>query len=154
MAFVYLLNTVCNNFHKDSLIILAVLTADTMLIYFIPESPRWLVANGYLKEAVNTLKCLRGQHSALWMISLKISTLLQVCEVFHNNYYTLLALIFLSTVSAATSYSTLILKVAGVPKLSGTEVFAGISGVGMLLATVMLGTHVYITRPSACLKET
>ena len=32
--------------------------------------------------------------------------------------------------------------------------FAGISGVGMLLATVMLGTYFYITRPSACLNET
>lgn len=81
----------------------------------------------------------------------------------------------ISGLNAASSYATLIFKEAGVANPSqaasyavgsvaivftilailivdriGRKVLLLVSGVGMFLGTVMLGTHFYITRPSLC----
>lgn len=59
--FVYLLSTANHlTFYDDALIIVAIFTLYEILMYFIPESPRWLVANKNRHLAINALKFLRG----------------------------------------------------------------------------------------------
>ena len=193
--FIYILSTINNvSFHEDSLIILSVFTLYAMLIcIFLPESPRWLLANNHKQAAVDALKSLRGPNFCIddeinaietdLLKYPKISTKIQFRELFcsskvFSSLLLILVVMFLQQMSglnANSAYATTIFREAGISNPSETASYAVggvgicftffsifivdhlgrkcllvISSVGMLLGTVMLGTHFYITRPSAC----
>lgn len=198
LVFIYLLSTINTLHYYDSALILGgVVVAFEVLIYFISESPRWLVANDRKPLAVRTLKFLRGPHypvqNEVDAIDLDIqkhprSSLL---HVFHEMItkrsvlvpvlivLTIMCLQQMSGLNASSAYASVIFKDAGVTNPSETATYAVggvaifftfvaiflvdflgrkillvVSGIGMLIGTLMLGTHFYLTRPAACLNQT
>lgn len=182
-------------FYNDALIIASIFTLYEVSIYFIPESPRWLVANKNRHLAVNALKFLRGPKFPIndeicviesdLLSNPRISILKGLNEFITKRklfsslviILTVMCLQQMSGLNASTAYASLIFKDAGVLNPSETASYAVggvglcftffsifiidclgrkilllISGIGMLLGTLMLGTHFYVSR--ACLNET
>lgn len=198
LMFIYLLSTINSlHYYDSSLIICGIIGIYEVFMYFIPESPRWLIANERKPLAVHALKILRGpsypiqqeldaiesdllQHpqtnllKGLYNIVSKKNVLVPLLIVL-----VIMCLQQMSGLNASSAYASVIFTDAGVSNPSETASYAiggvGIfftflsifvvdclgrkillvtSGIGMLLGTVMLGTHFYITRPAACFNET
>ena len=197
LVFIYLLSTINTkyglHYYDSSLIIVGVIGVYEVLMYFLPESPRWLIANGSKPLAIRALKTLRGPDFSIQKeLDTIESDLLQhprtnIFKGLRNivseksilvSLLTVLVIMGLQQMSgrnATSAYASVIFTDAGVSNPSVTASYAigvvGIvctfssifvvdclgrkvllvtSGIGMLLGTVMLGTHFYITRPAAC----
>ena len=171
-----------------SLVAVGVVALFEVLMFWLSETPRWLLSRGYEETAENVLKWLRGKETDIKqeMDKIKVALLSRrknVCKVFWNKkvlvpfVYVLLAFIFQQAggINAVTSYTTPLFIEAGVSNPHTTAVFAVgcsglistfitfsivdfigrkillvLSGIGMFLGTVLLGTHFLISRPSLC----
>lgn len=150
LMFVYILSSIDKlRFYEDSLIIIAVLAAYEVFIYFLPESPRWLLVNECKQLATNSLKCLRGPHfpideeiRAIEADILKyphLNTFDRFRELFWNfkvfsSLLVVLTVMFLQQMSglnANSAYATVIFRDAGVSNPSVAASYA-VGGVGIL----------------------
>ncbi len=184
------------HYYQTSLIISGLVAGSALLIFLVPESPRWLLTREKLHEAKKVLKYFRGKFS----INMEVEAIQRdIANAPHENAVMLLkhhlcslkrlkpiavvlTIMFLQQMSglnASSAYAAVIFQGAGVKDSSrmasfvvgGTSIvftFVAVffvdyfgrkalllfSGIGMLLGTVMLGTHFYVTRPSLCANTT
>ncbi len=194
---VYVLGSFDNfYYYHSSVILIGIVSVFELSMFFLYETPRWLLAHDQKAKAIQVLTFLRGPkwdiHNELIAIETEIadhprlSALQALFEL--RKKVVLLPLIIICTVmffqqigglNASTAYSALIFKEAQVDNYRITSAYAVgvvgvvftvlaafivdlvgrktlliISGVGMLIGTVSLGTFFYITRPSLCSNQT
>ena len=189
ILFNYALGAIDNfRYYETSLVAVGIVALFEVLMFWLPETPRWLMLRGHADEAERVLLWLRGKTIAidreladmkksLSKKKINIWKLFMKRRVFKPLAY-LLILFFVQQmggVNGITPFAGLILSNAGLSNPRTTSIFAvGVSGfvgvaislvlvdligrktpliiseTGQFVATVMLGIHAYITRPSLC----
>ena len=194
---IYLLSSIEDfHYYNSSLILIGIVALFELLMLFLYDSPRWLLAQNQRAEAIKALKFLRGPKYEIdnELITIetesakypRLTTTQALLEL--RKKPILLPLLIICTVmffqqigglNASTAYSALIFKEAHVENYRLTSAYAVgavgivftiiaafivdrigrktlliVSGIGMLIGTVLLGTSFYVTRSSLCSNTT
>ena len=139
-------------YYYASLVAVGIVALFEVLMFWLPETPRWLLTRGYKETAENVLEWLRGKEADIKEEIAKIKLVLlsrkkNVCRVFWKKnvlvpfIYVLLAFVFQQGggINAVNSYTTPLFLAAGVSNPHTTAVYAvGCSGLISTLITFFI----------------